>query len=76
VALSFQAARLQLMRAASILEVASAAGFSHRDKERVTAALGVVGWIPRWASAVSISSAAARCAAWCWPGYSRVRPGR
>jgi len=46
VALSFQAARLQLMRSRVDLEVASAAGFSHRDKERVTAALGVVGLDP------------------------------
>jgi energy-coupling factor transporter ATP-binding protein EcfA2 len=46
VALSFQAARLQLMRSRVDLEVASAAGFSPRDKERVTAALGVVGLDP------------------------------
>jgi energy-coupling factor transport system ATP-binding protein len=43
VALSFQAARLQLMRSRVDLEVASAAGFSHRDEDRVAAALGVVG---------------------------------
>lgn len=43
VALSFQAARLQLMRSRVDLEVASAAGFSPRDRDRVIAALGVVG---------------------------------
>ncbi len=43
VALSFQAARLQLMRSRVDLEVASAAGFSPKDHERVAAALGVVG---------------------------------
>ncbi len=46
VALSFQAARLQLMRSRVDLEVASAAGFSHRDEDRVAAALGVVGLDP------------------------------
>jgi energy-coupling factor transport system ATP-binding protein len=46
VALSFQAARLQLMRSRVDLEVASAAGFSHRDEARVAAALGVVGLDP------------------------------
>jgi energy-coupling factor transporter ATP-binding protein EcfA2 len=46
VALSFQAARLQLMRSRVDLEVASAAGFSHRDQDRVAAALGVVGLDP------------------------------
>jgi energy-coupling factor transport system ATP-binding protein len=43
VALSFQAARLQLMRSRVDLEVASAAGFSPKDKERVARALAVVG---------------------------------
>ncbi len=50
VALSFQAARLQLMRSHLQLmrshvdlEVASAAGFSPRDHDRVIAALGAVG---------------------------------
>jgi energy-coupling factor transport system ATP-binding protein len=43
VALSFQAARLQLMRSHVGLEVASAAGFSHHDRARVAAALAVVG---------------------------------
>jgi energy-coupling factor transport system ATP-binding protein len=43
VALSFQAARLQLMRSRVDLEVASAAGFSPRDEDRVAAALAVVG---------------------------------
>lgn len=43
VALSFQAARLQLMRSRVDLEVASAAGFSPRELDRVVAALAVVG---------------------------------
>ncbi|ORV47093.1 cobalt ABC transporter ATP-binding protein [Mycolicibacter engbaekii] len=43
VALSFQAARLQLMRGYVGLEVASAAGFSPRDHDRVSAALAAVG---------------------------------
>jgi energy-coupling factor transport system ATP-binding protein len=43
VALCFQAARLQLMRGRVDLEVASAAGFSPDDHDRVTAALAVVG---------------------------------
>jgi energy-coupling factor transport system ATP-binding protein len=43
VALSFQAARLQLMRSRVDLEVASAAGFSPKDRERVATALAVVG---------------------------------
>jgi energy-coupling factor transporter ATP-binding protein EcfA2 len=43
VALSFQAARLQLMRSRVNLEIASAAGFSHRDHDRVVAALAGVG---------------------------------
>jgi energy-coupling factor transport system ATP-binding protein len=43
VALSFQAARLQLMRSRVDLEVASAAGFSPKDHERVAQALAVVG---------------------------------
>ncbi|WP_082958538.1 DUF2232 domain-containing protein [Mycobacterium sp. E3198] len=46
VALSFQAARLQLMRPRVDLEVASAAGFSPREHDRVVAALGVVGLDP------------------------------
>jgi energy-coupling factor transport system ATP-binding protein len=46
VALSFQAARLQLMRSRVDLEVASAAGFSHRDEDRVAAALSAVGLDP------------------------------
>ncbi|WP_041312427.1 ATP-binding cassette domain-containing protein [Mycobacterium sp. JS623] len=46
VAISFQAARLQLMRSRVDLEVASAAGFSHRDHDRVVAALGTVGLDP------------------------------
>ncbi len=46
VALSFQAARLQLMRSRVDLEVASAAGFSHRDSDRVATALAVVGLNP------------------------------
>ncbi|MGH3542551.1 MAG: DUF2232 domain-containing protein [Mycobacterium sp.] len=43
VALSFQASRLQLMRSRVDLEVASAAGFSPHDQERVVTALAVVG---------------------------------
>ncbi|OBH17991.1 ATP-binding cassette domain-containing protein [Mycolicibacter terrae] len=43
VALSFQAARLQLMRSHVGLEVASAAGFSPHDHARVSAALAAVG---------------------------------
>ncbi|OBI41087.1 cobalt ABC transporter ATP-binding protein [Mycobacterium sp. E796] len=43
VALSFQAARLQLMRSRVELEVASAAGFSPRETDRVAEALAVVG---------------------------------
>jgi energy-coupling factor transport system ATP-binding protein len=43
VALSFQAARLQLMRGRVDREIASAAGFSARDRARVEAALAAVG---------------------------------
>jgi energy-coupling factor transport system ATP-binding protein len=43
VALSFQAARLQLMRSRVDLEVASAAGFSPHDHDRIATALAVVG---------------------------------
>jgi energy-coupling factor transport system ATP-binding protein len=43
VALSFQAARLQLMRSRVDREVASAAGFSAKDHDRVATALAVVG---------------------------------
>jgi energy-coupling factor transport system ATP-binding protein len=43
VAISFQAARLQLMRGRVDLEIASAAGFSHRDRKRVAKALSTVG---------------------------------
>jgi energy-coupling factor transport system ATP-binding protein len=46
VALSFQSARLQLMRSHVDLEVASAAGFSHHDEDRVAEALGLVGLDP------------------------------
>jgi energy-coupling factor transport system ATP-binding protein len=46
VAISFQAARLQLMRSRIDLEIASAAGFSHRDHDRVVAALATVGLDP------------------------------
>ena len=46
VALSFQAARLQLMRKNVGLEVASAAGFPRYDETRVVAALGAVGLDP------------------------------
>jgi energy-coupling factor transport system ATP-binding protein len=43
VAISFQAARLQLMRSRVDMEVASAAGFSHHDHGRVVDALATVG---------------------------------
>ncbi|SEH74399.1 energy-coupling factor transport system ATP-binding protein [Mycolicibacterium rutilum] len=43
VAISFQAARLQLMRGRVDMEIASAAGFSVRDHARVTEALATVG---------------------------------
>ncbi len=43
VALSFQAARLQLMRGRVDREIASAAGFSARERARVEAALAAVG---------------------------------
>ncbi|MCV7224901.1 ATP-binding cassette domain-containing protein [Mycolicibacterium komossense] len=43
VAIAFQAARLQLMRARVDLEVASAAGFSPHDHGRVLSALAAVG---------------------------------
>jgi energy-coupling factor transport system ATP-binding protein len=46
VAISFQAARLQLMRSRVDLEVASAAGFSVRDHHRVAQALATVGLDP------------------------------
>jgi energy-coupling factor transport system ATP-binding protein len=46
VALSFQAARLQLMRSHVDRELASVAGFSHRDHDRVAAALIAVGLDP------------------------------
>jgi energy-coupling factor transport system ATP-binding protein len=45
-ALSFQAARLQLMRSRVDLEIASAAGFSVRDHTRVAEALVTVGLDP------------------------------
>jgi energy-coupling factor transporter ATP-binding protein EcfA2 len=43
VAISFQASRLQLMRSRVDLEIASAAGFSVRDRDRVVDALATVG---------------------------------
>lgn len=43
VALSFQAARLQLMRSTVDREIASAAGFSVREADRIAAALEMVG---------------------------------
>jgi energy-coupling factor transporter ATP-binding protein EcfA2 len=46
VAISFQAARLQLMRSRVDVEIASAAGFSHRDHGRVVEALATVGLDP------------------------------
>lgn len=50
VAISFQAARLQLMRSHVALEIASAAGFSKYDQTRVTAALNMVGLDPTLAA--------------------------
>ncbi|WP_241473009.1 ABC transporter ATP-binding protein [Mycolicibacterium neoaurum] len=49
VALSFQAARLQLMRSHVFREIASAAGFSARDRGKVNAALATVGLEPELA---------------------------
>jgi energy-coupling factor transport system ATP-binding protein len=46
VAISFQAARLQLMRSRVDVEIASAAGFAHRDHGRVVQALATVGLDP------------------------------
>ena len=46
VAISFQASRLQLMRSRVDLEIASAAGFSVRDRDRVIDALATVGLDP------------------------------
>ena len=46
VAISFQAARLQLMRSRVDLDIASAAGFSPRDHDRVERALATVGLDP------------------------------
>ncbi len=50
VAISFQAARLQLMRSHVALEIASAAGFSKYDQARVTEALNMVGLDPTLAA--------------------------
>ncbi|MDG4667537.1 ATP-binding cassette domain-containing protein [Mycobacterium sp. 236(2023)] len=50
VAISFQAARLQLMRSHVALEIASSAGFSKYDQARVTEALNMVGLDPTLAS--------------------------
>jgi energy-coupling factor transport system ATP-binding protein len=50
VAISFQAARLQLMRSHVALEIASAAGFSKYDQARVTDALNMVGLDPTLAA--------------------------
>ncbi|MBV8929536.1 MAG: DUF2232 domain-containing protein [Mycobacteriaceae bacterium] len=50
VALSFQAARLQLMRGRVDHEVASAAGFSRKDTARVLSALATVGLDERLAT--------------------------
>ena len=65
VAIAFQAARLQLMRARVDLEVASAAGFSprrHGPGGRGARRRSV--WTGRWRDAASTSSAAVRCAEW------------
>ena len=50
VAISFQAARLQLMRSHVALEIASAAGFSMYDQAKVTEALITVGLDPTLAA--------------------------
>ncbi|OBK73012.1 DUF2232 domain-containing protein [Mycobacterium sp. 1274761.0] len=50
VAISFQAARLQLLRSRVDLEIASAAGFSTRDRARVKQALATVGLDPALAT--------------------------
>ena len=50
VAISFQAARLQLMRGRVDREIASAAGFSPRDRARVLDALSTVGLDPTLAT--------------------------
>ena len=50
VAISFQAARLQLMRSHVALEIASSAGFSMYDQAKVTEALHTVGLEPTLAS--------------------------
>lgn len=50
VAISFQAARLQLMRSHVALEIASSAGFSIYDQAKVTEALHTVGLDPTMAS--------------------------
>lgn len=50
VAISFQAARLQLMRSHVALEIASSAGFSMYDQAKVTEALNTVGLDPTLAS--------------------------
>jgi len=46
VAISFQAARLQMMRSRVGLDIASAAGFDHHDDGRVARALATVGLDP------------------------------
>lgn len=48
--MSFQAARLQLMRSHVALEIASSAGFSMYDQSRVTDALNTVGLAPTLAA--------------------------
>ena len=53
VAISFQAARLQLMRGRVDHEIASAAGFSPEDTDRVTSALADVGLDAELARATS-----------------------
>lgn len=50
VAISFQAARLQLMRSHVALEIASSAGFSIYDQAKVTEALNTVGLDPTLAA--------------------------
>ena len=77
VAISFQAARLQLLRSRVDLEVASAAGFSahvtvHGSSRHWPQSV----WMRRSRTAGSTNSAAGRCVGWCWPDCWRDHRGR
>ena len=76
VAISFQAARLQLMRSRVDLEVASAAGFSPHDHDRVVAALAAVGLDAALATRRIDQLSGGQMRGWCWPDCWRVRRGR